>query len=237
MNDLPAAHPGNPARVRFRKFWFNSFERLVDHDGVPAGLAQNVQTASLPSALTGMVRDRDGDAVVQSIPQGISLSGDIRALGLHDNPPFDGAVVARKRDKPITTKGGAEVTILGPLEKRLEAPAQEVDRSAGKEGQEEKGGGDGCSFSAGQQAIRRPPISLRSRFWCHQGQDDAPDGRRSRKRPRGGMGRDRNAEGASTRTSDEGSPPWQQQKQPRGVPAVLHSGSLRLLREWQARES
>jgi len=121
MNDLTSVRVDNPARVKFLKFWFNSFERLVDHQGSTTTETQGLETASLPTILAGQVDDPDGDAVIQSIPQGISLSSDLKTLRLQDNPPFKGTIVATKREKPIKIKGGAEVTILGPLEKRLEA--------------------------------------------------------------------------------------------------------------------
>ncbi|EJB02277.1 hypothetical protein Rleg9DRAFT_7305 [Rhizobium leguminosarum bv. trifolii WSM597] len=121
MNDLTSVRVDNPARVKFLKFWFNSFERLVDHQRASTGETQGVETAGLPYMLAGQVDDQDGDAVIQSIPQGISLSSDLKTLKLQDNPPFKGTIVATKREKPIKIKGGAEVTILGPLEKRLEA--------------------------------------------------------------------------------------------------------------------
>ncbi|QND24946.1 hypothetical protein HB774_34655 (plasmid) [Rhizobium leguminosarum bv. viciae] len=121
MNDLTAAGPGNPAKLKFQQFWFNSFERLVGHENVPAAASQGLEPAGLSTALAGLVSDPDGDAVIQSIPQGISLSSDLRTLHLEGNPPFNGTISASKGQKQIKLKGGAEVTILGPLQNRLDA--------------------------------------------------------------------------------------------------------------------
>src|SRR5262245_19543692 len=56
---LVAARPGQPAAVKFARFWFNSFDKLLGPK--PAGLSGDVVAASLQSlameALSGVMDD------------------------------------------------------------------------------------------------------------------------------------------------------------------------------------
>ncbi len=118
---LVAARPGDPAAVKFSRFWFNSFEKLVGPK--PAGLSGEAATASLQSLVDELlpeVDDEHASLIMQSVGQGNLLAADIRTLQLSDNQPINGVVMAKKGQSKITIEG-AKVTVIGPLESRLEA--------------------------------------------------------------------------------------------------------------------
>lgn len=126
------ATPQKPAPVKFKRFWFNSFEKLVGPK--PQGLTAeaDAEVASLQSlgndlaaalgAMAGVDGDEREDAglLMQSIGQGITLASDLAALSLDGNPPIDGLVMA-KPGQPKRTIEGAKVRVIGPLENRIEA--------------------------------------------------------------------------------------------------------------------
>jgi hypothetical protein len=125
-NALVAARPGQPAAVRFDRFWFNSFEDLVGPK--PAGLSGEAATASLQSLvgednLPG-VFDEGAKLIMQSVGQGNALAADLRSLGLTGNKPVNGFVMAKKGQRKLAIDG-AQVTIIGPLENRLAALRKE----------------------------------------------------------------------------------------------------------------
>ena len=126
--------PANPAPVKFERFWFNSFDKLVGPK--PLGLTSDAdaEVASLQSSdprkpppiclddVVGVDEDEKEHAglVMQSIGQGIALAGDLAALNLGGNLPIGGLVMA-KAGQPKFNLKGAKVTVVGPLEKRIEA--------------------------------------------------------------------------------------------------------------------
>jgi beta-lactamase superfamily II metal-dependent hydrolase len=57
---------------------------------------------------------------MQSVGQGNLLAADIRTLRLNDNQPMNGVVMAKKGQQKISIEG-ANVTVIGPLESRLDA--------------------------------------------------------------------------------------------------------------------
>jgi beta-lactamase superfamily II metal-dependent hydrolase len=121
---LIAARPGQPAAVRFARFWFNSFEKIVGPK--PSGLSGEAATASLQSlALDAMpgVGDEHAELVMQSVPQGNALAADLGTLQLIGNKPVNGFVMAKKGQKKFPIEG-ADVTVIGPLERRLDALRQ-----------------------------------------------------------------------------------------------------------------
>jgi hypothetical protein len=124
-NLLRGATPAKPGAVKFDRFWFNSFEKLVGPK--PAGLAGEAATASLQSlaeqAIPG-VDDEHAKLIMQSVGQGNKLASDLRALQLEGNKPVNGFVQAKKGQKPIVIEG-AKVTVIGPLASRLEALRKE----------------------------------------------------------------------------------------------------------------
>jgi hypothetical protein len=119
---LVAAGPANPAAVKFARFWFNSFDKLVGPK--PAGLPAEAATASLQSLVSienlPGVDDHHAKLIMQSVPQGIDLASDLRSLKLEGNKPVDGFVMAKKGQQKFAIEG-ADVTVIGPLESRLEA--------------------------------------------------------------------------------------------------------------------
>jgi hypothetical protein len=119
--DLVAGLP-HPGDVKFRRFWFNAFDEIVGP--APAGSAQsngaialqlsNPTAGLLPEGALG----HDGDAVTQSIPQGNKLAANLRSLSLQGNQPVNGLVAARPGQAALDIDG-AKVTIVGPLQNRL----------------------------------------------------------------------------------------------------------------------
>jgi hypothetical protein len=121
---LVAARPGQPAAVKFARFWFNSFDKLVGPK--PAGLSQEAEaaTASLQSLVSldnlPGVDDHHAQLIMQSVGQGINLATDLRSLRLDGNKPVpDGFVMAKKGQQKFEIEG-AKVTVIGPLASRLE---------------------------------------------------------------------------------------------------------------------
>jgi len=126
------ATPGNPAPVKFERFWFNSFDKLVGPAPQGLGAAAAAEVASLQSlgqelaSTLGARAGIDGPEVehsgllMQSIAQGISLASDLAALRLGGNPPFNDLVMARPGQPKVNIQG-AKVTVLGPRKSRIEA--------------------------------------------------------------------------------------------------------------------
>ena len=135
MNDLTAADPANPAKLKFERFWFNSFEKIVGHDGLPTTISANVQTPSLDKTVKGLIGDEDGQAVVESVGQGISLAADLRTLRLQGNSPFNGVIQAIKGHPTTAVKGGAAVTVIGPRKTRLDALQKDWEAALKEPGQ------------------------------------------------------------------------------------------------------
>jgi hypothetical protein len=120
-NTLVAARPSEPAPVKFSRFWFNSLDKLVG--AKPAGLSGALATASLQSLVEGVlpeINDEHATSIMQSVDQGNLLAADVRALRLNGNQPINGVVMAKKGQGKISIEG-AGVTVVGPLESRLEA--------------------------------------------------------------------------------------------------------------------
>ena len=117
-NALVAARPSDPAAVKFDRFWFNSFDKLVGPK--PQGLSGQPQTASLQSLFSMQnlpgVNDDRAQAIMQSIGQGNSLASDLKKLGLSSD-----TLVMAKKGQPAVPIEGAEVTIVGPRQDRLDA--------------------------------------------------------------------------------------------------------------------
>ena len=86
-NALVSARPGQPAAVKFARFWFNSFDKLVGPK--PAGLSEEAEaaTASLQSLVSEKnlpgVDDEHAQLIMQSVGQGNLLAADLGTLQLH----------------------------------------------------------------------------------------------------------------------------------------------------------
>lgn len=123
---LVAASPANPAAVKFKRFWFNSFDKLVGPK--PSGAPQSVSTASLESLVSVRelpgVDDHHAQAIMESVGQGNALASDLRSLQLQGNAPFGDLVVA-KQGLQKTEIEGAMVTVVGPMQTRLDALRKE----------------------------------------------------------------------------------------------------------------
>jgi hypothetical protein len=123
---LVAARPGEPAAVKFSRFWFNSFDKLVGPKA--AGLSGEAATASLQSLVSvdnlPGVNDEHAQLIMQSVGQGNNLAADLGTLRLNGNQPVNGFVMAKKGQQGFDIEG-AKVTVVGPLESRLEALRKE----------------------------------------------------------------------------------------------------------------
>jgi beta-lactamase superfamily II metal-dependent hydrolase len=118
---LVAPRPRQPAAVKFIRFWFNSFDKLVGAKST--GRSGEADTAALQAVIDEVLPDVDDEhatLIMQSVGQGNLLAADINSLGLKDNQPINGVVMAKKGQKKISIEG-AKVTVIGPLERRLEA--------------------------------------------------------------------------------------------------------------------
>ena len=121
MGRLVAATPADPAAVEFARFWFNSFDKIVGPK--PAAISQEAETAALQSLdstenLAG-VDDEHARMIMQSVGQGVALASDLRRLELQGNNPVNGLVVAKPGQAALNIEG-ARVTVIGPLQKRLD---------------------------------------------------------------------------------------------------------------------
>lgn len=117
---LRSATPAKPAAVKFARFWFNSFDDLAGPK--PAGMAPEAAPASLQSLVEEVlpdIGDHHAELIMESIPQGNALASDLRALHLNGNTPVNGLVVAKEGQKAFDIEG-AKVTVIGPLQKRLD---------------------------------------------------------------------------------------------------------------------
>lgn len=119
---LVAPTPAKPAAVKFARFWFNSFDKIVGPK--PAGLPQEAATASLESLVSKQnlpgVDDEHAKLVMESVPQGNALATDLKTLQLQGNNPINGLVVAKAGQQTIPIDG-AQITVIGPMQKRLDA--------------------------------------------------------------------------------------------------------------------
>jgi beta-lactamase superfamily II metal-dependent hydrolase len=142
--------PANPAPVKFERFWFNSFDKLVGPKPQTLAFESDAEVASLQSStpnepppiplddVAGVDEyEKEHSALVmQSIGQGIALAGDLKALCLDGNQPVGGLVLAKVGQPPIHING-AKVMVVGPLQTRIEALRKEW-QAALKEPDKEK---------------------------------------------------------------------------------------------------
>jgi hypothetical protein len=121
MGKLVAATPADPAAVEFARFWFNSFDKIVGPK--PAAISQEAETAALQSLDSAEnladVDDEHARMIMQSVGQGVALASDLRRLELQGNSPVNGLVVAKPGQAAFNIEG-ARVTVIGPLQKRLD---------------------------------------------------------------------------------------------------------------------
>lgn len=139
---LRSATPAKPAAIKFARFWFNSFDGIAGPK--PTGMAPEAAQASLQSlvaeavpGLAGLGGGDDGHdhehstLLMESIPQGNALASDLRALHLDGNIPVNGLVVAKQGQKAFDIDG-AKVTVIGPLQKRLDKLRDEWAKALAK---------------------------------------------------------------------------------------------------------
>ena len=127
---VEAKRAKKPPSIKLRRLWHNSFDDIIGND--PAKLLAAVTAQFGAASLTGEsdVTGLDADAakVLASVPQGIQLRDDARALKIKVNPEFDGSLVmAAKRAKPVAMGQGLELTVVGPMKAELAALQKEHD--------------------------------------------------------------------------------------------------------------
>jgi hypothetical protein len=119
-NILAASGPGNPAELKFARFWFNSFEAIIGQPAVQGLSVNGLQPQSLGPVFKIHIDDHEAEAVIESVGQGISLAADLGKLHLSSNKPVNGLISAEKGQKPIILND-AKITIIGPRRDRLDA--------------------------------------------------------------------------------------------------------------------
>jgi beta-lactamase superfamily II metal-dependent hydrolase len=111
---------GQTPPVQFSRFWFNSFDDLVGPmPSGPSGQATTAATDTVVNELSAVLADEHATLVMQSVRQGVSLASDLGALGLKNNFPVNGLVMASKAQPKIPVEG-AVVTVIGPMKDRVE---------------------------------------------------------------------------------------------------------------------
>ncbi|GAA3099679.1 MBL fold metallo-hydrolase [Rhizobium viscosum] len=130
-NILSAAGPGNPAELKFARFWFNSFEAIIGHSAVQGLSADGLQPQNLGAAFKIHIDDEEAEAVIESVGQGISLAADLGKLHLASNTPINGLISSAKGQEPIKLDG-AQIIILGPRKNRLDALREEWTKALQK---------------------------------------------------------------------------------------------------------
>lgn len=153
---LSATERHRPKPVTIDRFWFNSFSALVGGNVPSATMGEATPqdvAASLPAGL--LSGDEHADAIVQSVPQGESVTASLLGLRLADNAPFTGVVQAPKvLKRPID---GARITVLGPSGKRLEALRKAWRKAVGEP--------DETARNAALQELFLPRKSLDTSVW------------------------------------------------------------------------
>ena len=137
-NALIGASPAKPAAVKFARFWFNSFDDLVGPK--PQGLAGDAATASLQSLVDDVlphVDDHHAELIMQSVGQGVSLASDLGTLNLKGNRPVNGLVVAKKGQKAFDIEG-ANVTVIGPMQNRIDKLRAEWAKALAKPSKDDR---------------------------------------------------------------------------------------------------
>ncbi|MER9465372.1 hypothetical protein NKI82_05540 [Mesorhizobium sp. M0482] len=120
--DLVAAQP-LPGIVEFKRFWFNSFDAMLGP--LPKAVAKPSAATPLAVAEVKAAFLADGNAsteaqaVLESIGQGIQLATNLQSLGLAGNSPVIGLVSAKPGQAAFSVDG-ASITVLGPLQSRLD---------------------------------------------------------------------------------------------------------------------
>lgn len=119
--ELAAAQP-HPGDVEFERFWFNSFDAIVGPSpaGVEASAATPLAVAEVKTAFLAQGdAGAEAQAVLESIGQGIQLATNLQSLGLAGNSPVMGLVSAKPGQAAFPVDG-ASITVLGPLQSRLD---------------------------------------------------------------------------------------------------------------------
>lgn len=120
--ELVAALP-SPGDVKFRRFWFNSFDDLVGAAPAGAPASSGAVALELANPAAGFVAagvlDEDGAAVALSVPQGNKLAANLQTLNLRGNAPVNG-LISVVPGQNVFAIDGASVTVIGPVQKRLD---------------------------------------------------------------------------------------------------------------------
>jgi hypothetical protein len=116
-----------PGTVDIREFWFNGFEQIVGAPPVTGGVGPAGGTGDLAVEL-GLTEEFQV-GVTASVGQGNDLLADLRSLRVPVNTRSEPLVVAPRHLRDVS---GAEVTVLGPLQSRLDALRKKWEAAARK---------------------------------------------------------------------------------------------------------
>jgi hypothetical protein len=137
--EIEAREAHRPGLVNVLSFWHNSFDALIDHD--PGDLTASMRMQFGEAAVSGGSELSDVERlaveeespehpevvasalkVLASIEQGFTLRKDAERLGFPRNPEFGGKLILARQDaEAIEIPGGLRLTVLGPMQRELEA--------------------------------------------------------------------------------------------------------------------
>jgi hypothetical protein len=137
--EIMAKQAQQPQLLNVQSFWHNSFDEIIDHE--PEELTASVKKHFGEAAVSGGGELPDNERlkveeessehpevvasglkVLASIEQGFRLRQDAEGLGFPRNPEFGGKLImARENGKAIDITQGLKFTVVGPMQRDLEA--------------------------------------------------------------------------------------------------------------------
>ena len=116
---------GTRPDMRFERFWFNAFEKVM---GMPAGAGGAPASVATVQALgddwlAGLADPTSAAITVQSFAQGDRLAGNLKRAGIPTNSEFGDLVMAGVKT-PVSI-GAQKVTVLGPRPAHVDALRKE----------------------------------------------------------------------------------------------------------------
>jgi hypothetical protein len=130
-----------PLPLRVRDVWHNSFDDIIGNS--PAELLSSITAAFGPASLEPGADvdgfDPDAADVLSSVPQGVQLRDDARALGLARNRQASGQLIMAKAGIASIDMGkGLSVLVVGPMKDELLALQRAHDDWLRKQGTERR---------------------------------------------------------------------------------------------------
>ena len=228
------AHRSLPLKIR--SVWHNSFDNILGNS--PAELRSAV-TAQFGAAALGGASHIDGldphaAHVLASIDQGFRLRDDAKKLKLRINPEFGGGLVMAKDGKSIAMGKGLKLRVAGPLQPELVALQAEHDAWLKKQAKQKASKRALAAFADTSVPNLSSIVVLAE---CAGKRVLLTGDARGDKILKGlgrapaGPGRHR----ACRHT--QGAAPWQRPQYRSGIFPSHHRRSLRVFRQWRARQS